>query len=65
MGKETMMRTRIYNARILTMEENRNIFTGEIRLEDGRIAEVRSYRNEAEKSTSEAGKWDEEIHARI
>lgn len=57
------MRTRIYNARILTMEENRNIFTGEIRLEDGRIAEVRSYRNEAGKSTSEAGKWDEEIDA--
>ena len=36
------MRTRIYNARILTMEENRKIFTGEIRIEDGRIIDKRT-----------------------
>ena len=37
------MRTRIYNARILTMEENRAVFTGEIHIEDGRITGVREY----------------------
>ena len=35
------MRTRIYNARILTMEPGRKIFFGEIGIEDGRIISVR------------------------
>ena len=35
------MRTRIYNARILTMEPGRKIFSGEIGIEDGRIISVR------------------------
>ena len=35
------MRTRIYNARILTMEEDRKIFKGEIQIEDGRISCVK------------------------
>ena len=53
-SKETIMRTRIYNARILTMEENRKIFTGEIRIEDGRIIDVRSVGKNEEKDVSEA-----------
>lgn len=57
------MRTRIYNARILTMEENRKIFTGEIRIEDGRIIDVRSDGKNEEKDVSEARGWDEEIDA--
>ena len=35
------MKTRIFNARILTMEEGRGIFQGEIGIEDGRIRYVR------------------------
>ncbi len=35
------MRTRIYNARILTMEKNRKIFKGEIQIEDGHISSVK------------------------
>ena len=62
-SKETIMRTRIYNARILTMEENRKIFTGEIRIEDGRIIDVRSDGKNEEKDVSEARGWDEEIDA--
>ena len=35
------MRTRIYNAKILTMEKGREIFEGEIEIEDGRITAVK------------------------
>ena len=35
------MRTRIYNARILTMEEGRPIFLGELGIEDGRISYIK------------------------
>ena len=34
------MKTRIYNARILTMEENRELFQGEIWIEDEKIVYV-------------------------
>ena len=34
------MRTRIYNARILTMEPGRKIFSGEIGIENGRIVSI-------------------------
>ena len=37
---EAEMRIRIYNARILTMEPGRKIFSGEIGIEDGRIIYV-------------------------
>lgn len=66
------MKTRIYNARILTMEEGRDIFRGEIRIENGRIARVipdeekdRCFKeNSPAPDLSAAGeKWDEEIDA--
>lgn len=41
------MRTRIYNARILTMEPGREIFQGEIQIEDGKIIYVGEERPEA------------------
>lgn len=37
------MKIRLHNARILTMEEGREIFWGEIIIEDNRILEVREY----------------------
>lgn len=52
------MKTRIYNARILTMEEGRKIFRGELGIEDGRIfyvGEGNGYEGPAA--------WDEEIDA--
>lgn len=55
------MKTRIYNAKILTMEEGRKIFDGEIHIEDGKITEV------AEKNTvlpASSEKWDQEIDAK-
>ena len=67
---EAEMRIRIYNARILTMEPGRKIFSGEIGLEDGRIISVNE---ETEKDravqTAEVVKdrdskgWDKEIDA--
>lgn len=50
------MKTRIYNARILTMEEGRDIFNGEIRIEDEKIVYVGK-----EKDTLST--WDREIDA--
>ena len=51
------MRIRIYNARILTMEPDREIFLGEIQVEDGSIVYVGGEK-------SEAGDWDREIDAK-
>lgn len=51
------MRTRIYNARILTMEPGRPIFRGEVWIRDGRITFVGN--PDGEKTES----WDEEINA--
>lgn len=63
------MNIRLYNARILTMEENRDIFQGEIRVEDGTITYVGTDRLGAEVSMAGAEsqnsdksvKWDREI----
>ena len=54
------MRTRIYNARILTMEDQRSIFHGEIQIEDGKISYVGP---EQDDSTHESAHWDKEINA--
>ena len=56
------MRTRIYNARILTMEEDRAVFTGEIHIEDGRIICVSEYDGKGTPEDATAN-WDEEIDA--
>ena len=64
------MRTRIYNARILTMEPERTVFKGEIWIEDGRIVYVGGSR-ERQEGQADAGRkcrenfagWDEEIDA--
>ena len=63
------MNIRLYNARILTMEENRDIFQGEIRVEDGTITYVGTDNLGAEVSVAGAEsqnsdksvKWDREI----
>ena len=55
------MRTRIYNARILTMEEDRKIFKGEIQIEDGRISCVKPCNGDEEDANK--GIWDNEINA--
>ena len=65
------MRTRIYNAKILTMEKDRAIFDGEIGIEDGRITSVTAYgrdgqaQKEKERPDRDAREkgWDEEIDA--
>lgn len=51
------MRIRIYNARILTMEENQDIFSGELQTEDGKIIYVGE-------ETKADGSWDREIDAK-
>lgn len=59
------MKTRIVNARILTMEEGRGIFQGEIGIEDGRIRYVRE--EDAGQEAGESSKaedWEEEIDAK-
>ena len=60
------MKTRIYNARILTMEEGRGIFRGEVWIRGGRITDVKVSDGE-EKDTgsreAQPGGWDEEIDA--
>lgn len=57
------MKTRIYNAKILTMEEDRGIFEGEIRIDGDTIAYVGPTED---KETAQAGgnaEWDEQIDA--
>ena len=57
------MKTRIYNAKILTMEPDRPVFDGEIRIADGRISAVKPYGGEAEETDGSTGGWDQEIDA--
>ena len=52
------MKTRIYNARILTMESGREMFTGELQIEDDKITYV------GEEKKDENGTWDREIDAK-
>ena len=52
------MNIRIYNARILTMEENRPIFTGELHVKGNKIAYVGPILADAET-------WDREIDAQM
>lgn len=56
------MKTRIYNAKILTMEEGREIFDGEIRISDGRILSVIPAGEEKGDGEDSKG-WDQEIDA--
>lgn len=56
------MRTRIYNAKILTMEEGRKIFDGEIRISDGRILSVIPA-GEEKGDGADSDVWDQEIDA--
>ena len=56
------MKIRIYNAKILTMEEGEGIFEGEVRIEENRIVYVGisgSFDDEAEHT-----EWDREIDAK-
>lgn len=56
------MKIRIYNAKILTMEECKGIFEGEVRIEENRIVYVGisgSFDGEAEHT-----EWDREIDAK-
>lgn len=57
------MRTRIYNARILTMETGRPVFKGEVQIEDGRISCVKPYGGEENNTDINKGIWDHEIDA--
>ncbi len=57
------MRTRIYNARILTMEKGREIFKGEVQIEDGQISCVKPYGEEENRDDINKGIWDHEINA--
>ena len=61
------MKIRLFNARILTMEENRSIFHGEIHIEDNKIVSVEEYPsdslavNQPKKENSHQTVWDREI----
>lgn len=57
------MRTRIYNARILTMEDEAEIFRGEIQIEDGKISSVMSCDDNNGTGRKHDVIWDEEIDA--
>ena len=52
------MKIRIYHARILTMVEGEELFTGEIQIEGGKITYVGQEKKDA------SGEWDREIDAR-
>lgn len=52
------MKTRIYNARILTMEENQLIFEGELHVEGAHITYVGKQKKDADKI-----EWDRQINA--
>ena len=51
------MNIRIYNARILTMEQGKDIFFGEVQVKDNRISYVGAT------ETAPEGQWDREIDA--
>ena len=55
---ESKMKIRIYNANVLTMESNKEIFHGEIQIENDKITYVG-----VDKGPEEGGKWDREIDA--
>ncbi len=55
------MNIRLYNARILTMEENRDVFKGEIGVVDGRIDYVLENSAENEHVQNKYKAWDLEI----
>lgn len=57
------MRTRIYNAKILTMENERPVFDGEIQIEDGRVLCVRPCLYSGSEDDVKDGNWDQEINA--
>ena len=57
------MRTRIYNAKILTMEADRPVFDGEVQIEDGRISCVKAYSGDEAEPDRNKGIWDQEIDA--
>ncbi|MCD7825129.1 MAG: amidohydrolase [Clostridiaceae bacterium] len=59
------MRTRIYNARILTMEPGKEVFKGELCIEDGKISYVGAERSVSGNTAGEAagGPWDQNIDA--
>ena len=64
------MRTRIYNARILTMEEKRPVFKGEIYIDGGKIFRIKEAKTEKSERTekpalNEEEKWDEDQCAQI
>ena len=53
------MKTRIYNARILTMEENRPVFEGEIHIDGDTI----TYVGDAANAPVQDSGWDQETDA--
>lgn len=55
------MKYRFYNARILTMEENRPIFEGEIHTDGPRIIHVGEETTGEEANSADAIKWDRQI----
>ena len=55
------MNIRLYNARILTMEENRDVFKGEIGIVNGRIAYVSENSVQSEQVQDEQTTWDLEV----
>ncbi|MGN1149038.1 MAG: amidohydrolase [Lachnospiraceae bacterium] len=57
------MNIRLYNARILTMEKNRPVFFGEIRIQDDRITYVGEERTpeQLQKDEVDTPVWDKEI----
>ncbi len=55
------MKIRLYNARILTMEENRDVFNGEIGVIGGRIAYVLDNSVKNEQVQNEQTAWDLEL----
>ncbi len=56
------MKIRIYNAKILTMEEGEGIFEGEVWIEENRIVYVGTGGSSGDET--EHTKWDREINAR-
>ena len=55
------MKIRLYNARILTMEENKDIFRGEIWIEDNRIVRILPDILNFSDTTIPHFTWDREI----
>ena len=54
------MRTRIYNARILTMEEKRPVFKGEIYIDGGKIFRIKEAKTEKSERTEKPALNEEE-----